>query len=354
MAKWTIDSITLESKKYKTKVEFMKGNVGAYSTCMRRFPGLIDKLYANQIKPVGYWTRDKIIDEAKKYKTKNELRVNCSSAYTVALKNHPWLLDELFEGKGKKRWTKELIIEESKKYDSKAQFQYRNGGAYCAAIKRFPGLLDELFTNNITRYTKEHIIEEAGKYASKGEFQKKNVALYRSAWGKFPGLLDTLFDNINQSWSREKLVLEAMKYDRKVEFLRINSGAYSTLHRGFPGLIDLLFINQPTYTKDNSIYCWHLNDDIYKIGVTSNHLGEIRIRQVTKALKINFNKVKVLRVAYVEKATKLEKQLLKIGKPVQFDKKFDGSTEFRHLTDDELNQVLAMIDAATIQQEQAA
>jgi hypothetical protein len=298
--KWTIKTITDESKKYQSKADFYKGNSGCYSTCMRRFPGLIDNLFNNQIKPVGYWSKDTVIEEAKKYKTKYELRKNCSSAYTAALKNHPWLLDDLYKGEGKSRWNEDLIRNEACKYSSKSDFKKNNSGAYSSAIKRFPGLLDKLFKNKYKLLSKEDIILEAKKFKSKSTFQAGNRAAYMAAWGRFPGLLDEL---------------------------------YGTHIR---------------YGKRDSVYVWKAIDNIYKIGVTSFDLGIARIKTVSK--QSSFMKFELLKFSRVKNSRKLEAKLLKLGTPYTFNREFSGCKEFRIFTDNDLAQALFMIDEESIQE----
>lgn len=71
---------------------------------------------ANWRKKPRIWTEAKIREEARKYKTVKEFRVNCNHAYHVALKNG-WLstYDWLKMGK-RPKWTEERVLEEAKKY----------------------------------------------------------------------------------------------------------------------------------------------------------------------------------------------------------------------------------------------
>ncbi len=100
----------------------------------------------------------------------------------------------------------------------------------------------------------------------------------------------------------------------------------------------------PTSSKsdNNVIYVWQdtNRDNTYKIGISSKRVGTKRIYQV--AVKANM-KAKILHYEEVEDALSLEKELLKYGEAISFDRKFDGATEFRHLTDDDLINIEALI-----------
>ena len=79
---------------------------------------------------------------------------------------------------------------------------------------------------------------------------------------------------------------------------------------------------------------------MYKIGISSKRVGKKRIWHV--AGKGNM-RATLLHYEEVENALALENELLKYGTKVQFDYKFDGSTEFRHLTNDDLESIADII-----------
>jgi hypothetical protein len=97
--------------------------------------------------------------------------------------------------------------------------------------------------------------------------------------------------------------------------------------------------------KRNVIYLWGDTEgsDIYKIGISSDHLGYTRINYVAENARINPD---IIRHKQVNYAPPIESKLLKLGQPVQFDNPFDGHTEFRRLTPDELRLALEIIDQA--------
>jgi len=73
--KWTKNKLQKEAEKYETRVEFSKNNRNAYVSAYSQ--GLLDELFKNHInngytdkKISGYWTKEKLQDEANKYGTR--------------------------------------------------------------------------------------------------------------------------------------------------------------------------------------------------------------------------------------------------------------------------------------------
>jgi superfamily II DNA or RNA helicase len=80
--KWTLDSVSAEALKYKTKKEFQKGSIGAYAWALRN--NKIDKITSHMVSSKINWTKKLIFDIIKKYKTLNEFRKNDRLAYYKA------------------------------------------------------------------------------------------------------------------------------------------------------------------------------------------------------------------------------------------------------------------------------
>ena len=138
---WNYETCMEESKKYKSRGEFCNGCVSAYNVARRN--GWLDK-YTWLISPrktKGYWNYKTCMEESKKYKSRSEFRKGNGSAYNVALKNG-WLDDITWLGESKtsKKWNYETCMEESKKYKSRNEFQKGNGSAY--KVARENGWLD--------------------------------------------------------------------------------------------------------------------------------------------------------------------------------------------------------------------
>lgn len=89
---------------------------------------------------------------------------------------------------------------------------------------------------------------------------------------------------------------------------------------------------------------WHAEGDIYKIGITSENLGDKRIYDVAKDAGFT-PQIVILENVGTVMAKKLESQILKLGKPVSLRSNFPGSSEFRHFSSNDLNKAINLIKA---------
>jgi very-short-patch-repair endonuclease len=176
--KWTLEELKQESKKYKTITEWSKLGNGSYGAASKN--GWLAELTAHMpraIKPNGYWTKERVFEDAKKYKTRSEWRKNSSSASTMATRNG-WFEEatvhmELLVDHGK--WTKKSVLEEAKKYKTKSEWGRTKNGSYGAALKN--GWVEEASRHMVSadrtrKWTKELILEDAKKYLTRGEWHK--------------------------------------------------------------------------------------------------------------------------------------------------------------------------------------
>lgn len=152
-------------------------------------------------KPKGYWkSRDNIIEESKKYSSRTEFKKKSGNAYDMA--RYYKILDEmtwLDNDKGrhpKGYWkNKENMLNEAKKYKTKEEFKNGNITAFLAAYRY--GYIDDLIwmvqkkEHKNGWWTYEHIEEEALKYKTKTDFFKGNQSAYRKALEM--GIIDDFF-----------------------------------------------------------------------------------------------------------------------------------------------------------------
>ena len=175
---WTFEEVALESKKYQTIAEWSKSGKGSYSAASRQ--GWVKELTGHMHrtkKPNGYWTKERITEDAKKYNSRSEWRKNSPSATTRAKKNG-WFEAaaahmNLLVDHGK--WTKQAVLEEAKKFITKNEWAQAKNGSYGAAIKK--GWLAEASAHLISadrtrKWNKALVLEDAKKYATRGEWHK--------------------------------------------------------------------------------------------------------------------------------------------------------------------------------------
>lgn len=318
---WTKEMLQKEADKYKTRGEFKKKSVGAYVKSMRLgLLDDLFKNHSNlgrdeNRNTKNYWTEEKLQDEVNKYKTRGEFWENNSGAANIVLAKG--LMNKLFNnhpnsGHTDKQvifgyWTEEKLQEEANKYQSRQEFRDNSKAAYSAAAKR--KLFDILFdnhpnkgyldkeewkensyviyayeleefnsvyvglTNNMKRRDKEHLFDEKEKLSlfckendlpypeykilekdlksSEAKKQEKYwVDFYKyNGWEMFniakPGALGSSI----VKWTKNTLQKEADKYQSRSKFQKKSGGAYMAALR--KGIMDELFKNHSNLGRTN-------------------------------------------------------------------------------------------------------
>ena len=104
--------------------------------------------------PKGYWkNKENIVNEAKKYSTKEEFKKGNLTAFLASYKygyidDMHWLIRQKQHKKG--FWTYKNIEREALKYKTKTEFFHGNQTAYRAALKL--GIIDDFFITNYVQY----------------------------------------------------------------------------------------------------------------------------------------------------------------------------------------------------------
>jgi hypothetical protein len=150
--RWTYEKCKEEALKYKSRSEFKINSPGSYSSSLEH--NWIDKICSHMIstqKPTGYWTFDRCREEALKYKSKVEFSNMNNGSFSAAYRKG-WL-DEICSHmnnkiiKPKNYWTYDKCKEESSQFKTKRDFFKNSQSAYSAAYKN--GWLDDFFKNKI-------------------------------------------------------------------------------------------------------------------------------------------------------------------------------------------------------------
>ena len=223
--KWTKEKTLEESKKYRTFGEFGLGSPSAYQAAKKnKWTSEMTWLTYDQM-PNDYWTKERVIEESKKYSSRVEFEEKCTAGYSAALKKG-WSKDLPLPYLRVQFYTKEQVFIESKKYHSRSEFKQKCNGGY--AIARRNGWLDEMpWLKPLHRsWTKESIMEESKKYSSRGAFQKANGSAYGIALNK--GWLDemTWLKPIRRKWTKEAVFEESKKYTSTTQFVKHAHRAY--------------------------------------------------------------------------------------------------------------------------------
>ena len=194
--KWTKENVFEEARKYETKSEFEKGCGSAYEIARRN--GWLSEMtwFKELLKPKGYWSKENVFEESRKYQTRFEFSRGSGRAYEIARRNG-WL-KEMFWFKERvahnKKWTKETVFEESRKYQTRFEFSRGSGSAYQVALRN--GWLEEMnWLKEIKKpanyWSIENVFKEAKKYKKRGDFAIGCGSAYNVA--RRYNLLDELF-----------------------------------------------------------------------------------------------------------------------------------------------------------------
>jgi len=137
---WNKENCRIESLKYMSRKDFKRNSKGAYDSARKN--NWLDEICTHMIKkiekmPCGYWTIEKCISEATKYKNRKDFRLNSRKAYSITIKNK-WVdivCKNLPGSKSKNYWTKENCAKEALKYKTRIDFE-TNSSSACQTARR--------------------------------------------------------------------------------------------------------------------------------------------------------------------------------------------------------------------------
>ena len=249
---WNEETIFEESKKYKTPQDWKKGSSSSY-TMSFKIEGLYEKCIVemgfDRPRKVGFWQiKENVLAKAREYKTRSEWGTGPNShgaSYDSAKKNG-WFEEataHMIEiNKPTGYWTKEVILETAKKYKYYSDWVKNEKAAYQAALKQ--KLIDEctshmIFSNvrNGHWNIKENVLAEALKYKTRSEFSRNSAGAYNSA--KQNGWYDECIAHMDYAeghtpanfWTKEKVLSIAKKYDNRLDWVKNNKKSVDAARR---------------------------------------------------------------------------------------------------------------------------
>jgi len=310
------------------------------------------------MRPKGYWNFETLKAEALKYSSKREFQLKSGSAYNASgrLKLRDLICEHMVEiKKPNGYWNLERLKVEALKYSSRQEFQQKKGAAYKAAgeIK----CRDEI-CSHMTKvkqpkgyWSIENLQKEALKYDNKVDFRKNSNPAFLTASRK--NLLDQICSHMeagklpNGHWLiKENCATEALKYMNRRAFSLANSSAYHGAD--INGWLDEICSHMEFNPSSDGdvVYIWRAVGQyynklsVYKFGSTSARLDDKRISEVARKANMDFEIVVLAKVNL--QASEIETQLLKLGENPKYSG-FNGSSEFRALTDEELRIAIELI-----------
>ena len=227
---WTFDNCLEDALKFKSKIEWQKNSNSAYNAA--RFNGWLNDCCMHMMKlrnDDNYWTKEKCLESALKYQTREEWKQNESAALGAALK-HKWYYEcTVHMQKLRGFWTKELCLESALKYQTLKEWETNDKKSFEASQNNGWYMECSAHMTKAKRnyWTKEKCIEDAQKYHSKSEWQKKNRSAYGIAINN--GWLNECSEHMEKLtgfWTKEMCVESALKYNKYSEWIKNEGGAY--------------------------------------------------------------------------------------------------------------------------------
>jgi predicted GIY-YIG superfamily endonuclease len=197
------------------------------------------------------WTKEAVIISAKKFKTISTWSNKFRSAVNAA-HDKGWMEEATAHmirpvWQGLRIWTREKIIEDAKKYKHRARWSEESGGAYGAAQKM--GIL-KIATKHMTRpivtnawriglkkpvkWTDKELKNSASKYSTLYEWRKKEPSAYATTSTR--KMLDKITSHMKKMklysfWTKEKVMSSALKYKTKISWQLNDPKAYNAARR---------------------------------------------------------------------------------------------------------------------------
>jgi hypothetical protein len=311
---WTLEGLQAEALKYATRSEFQKGNGSAYNAAGRlNVRDVVCAHMSEPKKPNGYWTQERLQAEALKYSSRQEFQQKNAAAYKAAgeQKFRDQICSHMSKIKQPKGyWTLETLKAEALKYDNKVDFRTHSNSAFLTATRK--KLLDQICSHM-----------EPGKLPNGYWLNKENCAA------------------------------EALKYTNRRAFSIANSSAYHGADTN--GWLDEICSHMDFNPSSDSdvVYIWRAIGHefnklpIYKFGTTSARLDDRRVSEVARKAEMQFEIVLLAEVTV--HAAELEVELLKLGANPKY-RGFNGASEFRALTHEELQSAIELINKHRVNQ----
>lgn len=240
--------------------------------------------------------------------------------------------------KRKPKWDEQSLKKIALLFSSRSEFAEKNKPAYEAS--RVLGLLDKWFGHKLIQWDEKSVRKEARKYKTRTEMARCSGSAYNAA--RRLNIIDDLYPSLLKHWGIDEIEHVAKDCANKKELKRKCATAYNAALR--LNIIDDLFTNQVKINTRDCVYMWAVvgETDLYKVGITSDAMGQHRIHQVAKEAKMKPDLIFLKKVGY-ENAKVIEKKMKRMGTPYKFSNKFYGHSEFRYLTPSEVRDCVNMV-----------
>ena len=175
------------------------------------------------------WSKDKVMNIAKKYTKLKDFRNNEKNAWGAAV-NNGWYEDvvkDLEKTIKFKKYTKDILQKIILNYDTLADFMKNEESAYNAILKNgWLDLIENLKRKELPWMDFDNVKKEAEKYRIRREFRQNSPGAYSSAVKN--NWLDEVTKHMDLQfvWTKNLVNDIAKKYDNYVDFRKNNKTAY--------------------------------------------------------------------------------------------------------------------------------
>jgi predicted GIY-YIG superfamily endonuclease len=237
---YTMDELKACANQCATRTEMSKRFSPQYLWAARR--KLLDHLFAKH-NTDGFatvrWTREKVIDEGKKYETRRQFALGSATAYYAALREG-WDVDVCAHMRivGNQSWRAVYAIKASERHAVYIGLSHDPEERYRQHISRGKKAVRNLLTANHTF----EILTKLLPAAEATQQETRLIAEHRSSgWTVLNERDRGTLGGHTQRWTREQLAAIAHSCSTRGEMMERYSGAYQTARNR--GILDQLFAN---------------------------------------------------------------------------------------------------------------
>ena len=238
-APYTYDECYEIAKNYNTRLGLARGNVGAYKAALNH--GWLDDYdwFESPQNPYNYWTKERVVEESKKYRTRGEFHDFCGTAYGKAringwLDELTWLKDDRIDFSNDRVdcvyayefkeynavYVGRTLVRRKEERDKEHIFTDTDAVHMFAKEKNIPVPDMIILEDNLTL---SDGVEKEGYYLEC--YRKKGWRLLNRMKTGGIGLL------ARNKWTEKSCRLEALKYKTRGDYALLSPGAYDVSRR---------------------------------------------------------------------------------------------------------------------------
>ena len=260
---WTREKCYETAQQYEYLSDFIKESQVAFNIASRN-KWLQDYTWLKRKQlPNGYWTKELVLSEARKYTSTHEFKAGNPKAYSAAHRKG-WINECTWfvKPKNAKKWNYDTCYNEARKYVSLTDFRVNSITAYC--IARDKGWLKEYtwLEKYVNLYNHDQCLAEAKKYQYFNDFRAQShqyymVARSRGWLREYPWLIKEPIVPYNKKWNYDTCYAEALKFKTRSAFGKEGKGAYDVARRN-GWLADYTWMPDLSASdaKVDSVYCY--------------------------------------------------------------------------------------------------